>query len=36
MNEKTALIVIDVQEGMFNEAFPVHSGQYLLDSCVLG
>ncbi len=30
MNEKTALIVIDVQEGMFNEAFPVQGGQHLL------
>lgn len=31
-NSNTALIIIDVQEGMFNEAFPVHNGAQLLGT----
>jgi len=31
-NPNKALIVIDVQEGMFNEAFPVHNGAQLLGT----
>jgi nicotinamidase-related amidase len=31
MNQDTALLVIDVQNGMFDESFPVYDGDGLLE-----